>query len=290
MRVVVVALNEKKREGDRERIDDIMSEFASMLDSFKKNAAAETNAFSSSSSSTHPSRRATHSTNNNSNNNNEGGRRPHDPPARTRHQYPSFPQYHHDVRNKRSSSSSSSFELSFLVIGAQKAGTTWLHSMLRKCRRISLPRHAKELHFWDWYHRKGYDWYVDQFDHRRACSSSAGESAGGGGNAMAAGGEERDDDECEVDNGRRIRRLRQRPKLYGEITPCYVALPPCTIAEIGRCHPDVKLVFIARDLVDRLVSGASPPPPLDPPFRFSLPSSLNYAKNRAIVSRFESTI
>lgn len=38
--------------------------------------------------------------------------------------------------------------LAFLGIGAQKAGTTWLHSMLSQHPQLYLPE-AKELHYWD---------------------------------------------------------------------------------------------------------------------------------------------
>lgn len=38
--------------------------------------------------------------------------------------------------------------LHFLGIGAQKAGTTWLHAMLSQHPSLKLPN-AKELHYWD---------------------------------------------------------------------------------------------------------------------------------------------
>ena len=44
-------------------------------------------------------------------------------------------------------------------------------------------------------------------------------------------------------------------KYYGEITPDYIVLSPATIAEIQRCFPDLKIIFIARDLVDRAWSA-----------------------------------
>ena len=52
--------------------------------------------------------------------------------------------------------------VSFLCIGAQKAGTTWLHEMLRRHKGLSLPE-QKEVHFWDWNRRKGLKWYSNQF-------------------------------------------------------------------------------------------------------------------------------
>jgi hypothetical protein len=41
----------------------------------------------------------------------------------------------------------------FLVIGAQKAGTTWLHHILSSFQDVYVPE-AKELHFFD----RGFDW------------------------------------------------------------------------------------------------------------------------------------
>ena len=111
------------------------------------------------------------------------------------------------------------FELTFLGIGAQKAGTTWLHKLLQKCSDISLPQEQKEVHFWDWHHRKGFEWYIRQFDFHSQKASSA-----------------------------------SAPH-YGEITPCYVVLPEATIAELYKCFPNLKIIFVARDLVDRAWSA-----------------------------------
>jgi hypothetical protein len=53
--------------------------------------------------------------------------------------------------------------LDFLVIGAQKAGTTWLNQKLRKQhQKISFPA-GKEVHFWNRFRGQGIDWYVNLF-------------------------------------------------------------------------------------------------------------------------------
>lgn len=50
----------------------------------------------------------------------------------------------------------------FLGIGAQKAGTTWLHRNLDRHPDVFFaPR--KEIHFWDWHRHRGLDWYERQF-------------------------------------------------------------------------------------------------------------------------------
>jgi len=54
----------------------------------------------------------------------------------------------------------------FVVIGAQKAGTTSLHRMLRQHPQIHMPK-TKELHYFDFYYDRGPDWYAAQFHPRR---------------------------------------------------------------------------------------------------------------------------
>jgi len=111
--------------------------------------------------------------------------------------------------------------ISFLCIGAQKAGTTWLHEMLSRHPGLCLPK-QKEVHFWDWNRRKGLRWYSNQFQLRPNSSS--------------------------------IHRKREEIH-YGEITPCYAVLPEYDIAEIKYLFPNVKIVFLARDLVERAWSA-----------------------------------
>ena len=50
----------------------------------------------------------------------------------------------------------------FVVIGAQKAGTTSLHRMLRQHPQIHMPR-TKELHYFDFNYERGAEWYAAQF-------------------------------------------------------------------------------------------------------------------------------
>lgn len=106
-------------------------------------------------------------------------------------------------------------KLSFLCIGAQKAGTTWLHEMLHRIPELGLPS-QKELHFWDWHRRKGLRWYSEQFPSYDANDGSIA---------------------------------------YGEITPCYMTLPDRDVREIQKLFPKVRILFLARDLVDRAWSA-----------------------------------
>jgi len=107
--------------------------------------------------------------------------------------------------------------LSFLGIGAQKSGTSWLHQMLSLHEDLSLPK-QKEIHFWDWNRRKGLRWYSDQFSPKE----------GGVG---------------------------RNTQMFGEITPCYAVLDEEKVCEIKYLFPNLKVIFIARDLVDRAWSA-----------------------------------
>jgi len=121
-----------------------------------------------------------------------------------------------------------SIPLSFLCIGAQKAGTTWLHEILRTHPNICLPRNCKEVHFWDWYRGKGLGWYSRQFIQSSCTTTRTHDS---------------------------LHAIFHPATVYGEITPCYAILPEATIQEIQYLFPNLKIIFIARNLVDRAWSA-----------------------------------
>ena len=96
---------------------------------------------------------------------------------------------------------------SFLGIGAQKSGTTWLHARLSEHPSLFLPD-EKELHYFDWnFHRPLRD-YARRF----------------------------------ADVGER---------LPGEITPGYAVLPPRRISFVARLMPEVRLIYLMRDPIER---------------------------------------
>jgi Sulfotransferase domain len=51
----------------------------------------------------------------------------------------------------------------FLVIGAQRAGTTLLHRILQAHGKVYVPYRRKEVHYFDWYFERGPDWYAEFF-------------------------------------------------------------------------------------------------------------------------------
>lgn len=66
---------------------------------------------------------------------------------------------------------------SFLVIGAQRAGTTLLHRILEAHGEIYVPSRRKEVHYFDWYYDRGPAWYARFFPEEEAasCYSAIGE-------------------------------------------------------------------------------------------------------------------
>jgi hypothetical protein len=55
----------------------------------------------------------------------------------------------------------------FLIIGAQKCGTTSLYQYLSQHPQIR-PAAQKEVHFFNFFFSKGVDWYLEQFPNRTA--------------------------------------------------------------------------------------------------------------------------
>lgn len=114
----------------------------------------------------------------------------------------------------------------FLCIGVQKAGTSWLYEMLRQHPEICTGR-PKEIHFFnrDKNFQRGWDWYLSHFAH---CYEA---------------------------------------KAIGEFTPDYLwdvahrlDVPGYEVAEniparVHKALPDIKLLVILRNPVDRAVSS-----------------------------------
>ena len=104
--------------------------------------------------------------------------------------------------------------ISFLGIGAQKSGTSWLYQKLKKHPCIAFPA-GKEVHFWDKKLGMGIQGY-------RALFSAEAFSA----------------------------------KVCGEITPAYSILPTELIQECSVNFPNLRLIYILRNPIDRAWSSA----------------------------------
>jgi hypothetical protein len=115
----------------------------------------------------------------------------------------------------------------FLIIGAQRAGTTTLYTYLRRHPDVTGPRYAdasvfwsKELHFFDENYWRGVDWY------RRFFPLEARQRA--------------------------MRRLG-RDLIPGEGTPYYM-FHPAVPERAAATLPDVRLVALLRNPVERAYS------------------------------------
>jgi len=108
----------------------------------------------------------------------------------------------------------------FLIIGAQKAGTTSLASYLAAHPGVA-PSKCKEVHFFDLNYEKGVDWYRSHF-------------------SIAAG------------QGLRSR-LRGRRMQTGEASPYYI-FHPLAASRAFDLLPATRVIVLLRDPVDRAYS------------------------------------
>ena len=133
----------------------------------------------------------------------------------------------------------------FLVVGAQRSGTTWLHSVLREHPELWLPP-VKELH------------YFDRPQLRRGCLRPADWFP------MALTGlkardpwmlqfffAQRSDDWY----SRLFQKAKRSGLIAGEITPAYAKLGKDVFLRIRGLNEHIKLVFIMRDPVERAWSS-----------------------------------
>ena len=102
----------------------------------------------------------------------------------------------------------------FLVIGAQRAGTTLLHQILDRHPEVYVPQARKEIHFFDRYHDRGPDWYRGYF------TAALGQPG---------------------------------LKAIGEVTPDYLACP-FAASRARDLLPGCRLIVILRQPVDRAIS------------------------------------
>lgn len=143
----------------------------------------------------------------------------------------------------------------FLGIGAQKAATTWLEHCLRKHPAIWLPP-RKELHYFD-VRENGWWGARRVFGPRSALRRLRRELAP----RLRADVRYLDIKGLRWDLryffGRRTDAWylslfpRESGSVSGEITPAYSTLDETGVAHVHRLLPDVKLIFLMRDPIDR---------------------------------------
>jgi lipopolysaccharide transport system ATP-binding protein len=115
---------------------------------------------------------------------------------------------------------------SFIIIGAQRAGTTSLYDYLSRHPDVAVAVTpgdvwwSKEVHFFDYRFWRGLDWY-------RSCFPLA--------------------------SSRSIARRKGRDLVAGEATPTYL-LHPAVPERVAATLPDVRLIAILRDPIERAYS------------------------------------
>ena len=134
----------------------------------------------------------------------------------------------------------------FLVIGAQRAGTTWLHRVLRQHPALLPP--VKELH------------YFDRLDIKRTILSPKERRRVGLKRLLSLDPwlikywfRHRDDKWY----ASLFRGAQARGLIAGEITPAYATLNEKVLRRIQRMNEGIKLVFVMRDPVDRAWSAVN---------------------------------
>jgi hypothetical protein len=137
----------------------------------------------------------------------------------------------------------------FLVIGAQRSGTTWLHHVLKQHPDLWLPR-IKELHYFDnlgakrtWFDPREQRRWGRKIELRALLSSDPWER-------RFWFGKRSDAWYAELFRGAQARGLTA-----GEITPAYAILDESVLRRIQGMNPRIKLAFIMRDPLDRAWSA-----------------------------------
>ena len=132
----------------------------------------------------------------------------------------------------------------FLVVGAQRTGTSWLYLTLKSHPQLWLPP-IKELHYFD--KLKGSTW-VDPQRWRRALAAGSGildfwtleYFLGDGSSDWYA---------------RLFHRAQSKGRIAGEITPAYATLNEQMLRRVYQLNKDVRIIFIMRDPVQRAWSA-----------------------------------
>lgn len=130
----------------------------------------------------------------------------------------------------------------FLCIGAHKAGTTWLYQQLDRHPDFWMPP-VKELHYFDQLSRV-------QRATRPRCRDERDCRFLEGLRSLSA---ERDID---LENYSRLFESKGS-LLSGDISPNYSTLSKKVIQKVVECFPSLKVIFLARDPVERVWSHLS---------------------------------
>ena len=149
----------------------------------------------------------------------------------------------------------------FFCVGAAKAGTSWLHRQLSAHPECDF-RAIKELHYFDALENGRLD---RQIAHHRSQQLGLKSRLMNRGVSPNSDQQKRlkdraewlevlergDDEAAYVDY---LMRDAQEGQVVGDMTPAYALLPTERLARMARIAPDVRMLFLMRDPIDRLWS------------------------------------
>ena len=142
----------------------------------------------------------------------------------------------------------------FLGIGAQKAGTTWLHLNLRRHPGVWLPP-VKELQYFNEIyvrrHRRWMEPYRRKHGIRALCHHIDKVPREKWNYRLIGRLTDIIDAEISDEWYGSIFALAQKRQICGEVSPQYSLLPDQGIEHILRLSPEVKIVFSLRDPIER---------------------------------------
>jgi hypothetical protein len=130
----------------------------------------------------------------------------------------------------------------FLCIGAQKSGTTWLYQQLHLHPDFWMPP-QKELHYFDLLGHARFFGPPRKEDERDLCFLEAMKKL-------------RDKPFIDLEGYAQLFELKGS-LISGDITPAYSTLNEEIISRIVRRFPKLKIIFLARDPVERALSQLS---------------------------------
>ncbi len=163
----------------------------------------------------------------------------------------------------------------FIGLGAQKTGTTWLDAVLRQYREVAMPAGVKELHYFNAKWLDQYGIYAERVSKVESLTKILSHEMQQE-NALRKKGVGYKDLFRHTDLTKKIKKLSDmvdvvainsdkeylsylnkisfEKRVTGEITPAYSMLPLEGLENIKTLLPDVKIIFMMRDPIDRIVS------------------------------------
>jgi Sulfotransferase family len=137
----------------------------------------------------------------------------------------------------------------FVCIGAQKAGTRWLHDNLGRHPGVWVP-YVKELHYFDGLHISGHRRFLERIS---ASAMRRAQRPHARLDAAERAWCEKFGSPAAIDDAWYISLFASATSLdaFGEITPEYAMLPEVGFAHLARLAPQARIIFIMRNPVER---------------------------------------